>query len=200
MHRYHPIFLQTSVAQLHLCSIKTQINDQQSTKFCKHQKSTNVLPDSCRLRLSRKNSHTRCCITKTSSMSSGEFKLKRRPKLVQLKKPRNRLKRCRNSRKDLLKCKFSNNSSILHKATWRCTRIQVYSTSNIPSMYNIQPRKRKTLSHNRQLHSTNLQDQCQLHQLRIATTKSTYRLRLLQTLEVTIMKRISIRQASAKLI
>ena len=200
MHRYHPISLQTSVAQLLPCSIKTQTNDQLSIKFCKHQRLTNVLPDSCRPRRSRRNSHTLCCITKTSSMNSEEFKLIKRLKLVQLKKPRNRPRRCRNSRKDLLRCKFSNSSSILHKATWKCTKIPVFSMNSIPNMYNISLHKRKTLSQLRQLHSTNHQDQFQALKLRIATTKSIYRLRLLPAVEATIMKRISSSLGSTKLI
>ena len=127
-------------------------------------------------------------------MSSGEFKLKRRPKLVQLKKPRNRLKRCRNSRKDLLRCKFSNNSSTLHKVTWRCTKTPVFSTNSIQNMFNILLRKRKIPSQLRQLHSINHQDQFQPLKLRIATTKSTYHPRLLLAVEATIMKRHSSNQ------
>ena len=194
MHRYHPISLQLSVAQLHPCSTKTQTNDQLSIKFFKHQRSTNELPDSCRLRRSRKNLHTLCCIIKTSLMNSEESKLKRRLKLVQLKKPKNRLRRCRNSRKDLLRCKFSNNSSTLHKVTWRCTKTPVFSTNSIQNMFNISLRKRKILSQLRQLHSINHQDQFQPLKLRIATTKSIYHPRLLPAVEATIMKRHSSNQ------
>ena len=133
-------------------------------------------------------------------MNSEESKPIKKLKLVQLKKPRNRPRRCRNNKKDLLRCKFSNNSSILHKATWRCTKTPVFSTNSIPNMYNISHHKRKTLSQLQRLHSTSHQDQFQLLKLRIATTKSIYRLRLLPAVEATIMKRISTRQESAKLI
>ena len=189
MHPCLPISHQQSVAWLLLCSIKTQINDQQSIKFYRHQKSTSALPVSYKLKCSRKNLLTPYCTTRMYSSNLRWSRQIKRQKLMLRKRKRSRLKKCRNSRKDLQRCRSSNSSSILLRATWRCIRTQVYSMNNILSTCSTWLKK-KTPNRPQLLPSTNHLPQFQ--RLKIAMMKNTSHLKLQLILEEgTIMKRIS---------
>ena len=137
------------------------MHGRRSIKFCKYPYCTSELPASSKLKYSKRNLLTLYSITKMYSTNLGEFKLIRKPKLTLKKSKRNRWQNCSNSKRGLLKWRFSNKQHTSRlRATWTSIKIQAYSTTNIRSMCSIWRLKLKTIPHpSRQPHSNTQVDQ-----------------------------------------